>query len=368
MQMPCSFLSIKAQIDAFPRFALANLPTPFEKLTRLSRAFNANLYVKRDDQTGLALGGNKTRKLEFIIADALAQGADAIVSWAGAQSNWCRQLAAAARCAGIEPFLVIFKRSGLPSEEDGNLLLDEIFGADISTFAIERGHPIGELEQVQSFVDVAVSKVKQRGKRPYIAPIGGSRPEGSMLRPWGAIAYVKAMLELIEQAVANGTSINRLVLATSSGSTHAGLLAGARLLGLPLEIIGISMSEPKEEITQVVRELGARTLSEFTTGLPNHIGEVTVLDAYVGEGYGMLDAQTLEALSLFAKTEGILLDPVYTGKAMAGLLDLCTKGRFGQKENVVFLHTGGLPALFPYRRGILEHLHEGIAVKSVSPK
>lgn len=174
-QMLASLQKLKTRIDAFPRMTLATLPTPLEKLSNLSRELNVNLYIKRDDQTGLAMGGNKSRKLEFIIADALGQGADSIITWAGVQSNWCRQLAAAAaRCAGIEPFLLIFKRPGLPSGEDGNLLLDEIFGADISIFELEKSSPIAELQQVQKFVDIVARRAKERGRKPYLAPIGGS--------------------------------------------------------------------------------------------------------------------------------------------------------------------------------------------------
>ena len=356
-QMLASLQKLKTRIDGFPRTTLATLPTPLEKLSNLSRELNVNLYIKRDDQTGLAMGGNKSRKLEFIMADALGQGADSIITWAGVQSNWCRQLAAAARCAGIEPFLLIFKRPGLPSGSDGNLLLDEIFDADISIFELEKGSPIAELRHVQKFVDIVANRAKERGKRPYLAPIGGSRSEGSMRRPWGAIGYVNAMIELTEQAATRGIVIDQLVFATSSGSTHAGLLAGARLLGSPTTILGISMSETREEITRVVEDIGSRTLLEFTGAkLCKEIGEVTVLDDYTGGGYGVLDAQIVRAISLVAKKEGILLDPVYTGKAMAGLIDLCARGYFRSGENVVFLHTGGTPALFPYRQGILEYL------------
>lgn len=345
-------------MDAFPRVALANLPTPLEKLPNLSRELNVNLYIKRDDQTGLAMGGNKSRKLEFIIADALAQRADSIITWAGAQSNWCRQLAAAARRVGMEPYLVIFKRPGLPAEEDGNLLLDGILGADITIFELEKGAPIGRLEEVRKYVDVVARRLRENGRKPYLAPIGGSRLEGSMHRPWGAIGYVNAMIELSEQAATRGIAIDHLVLATSSGGTHAGLLAGARLLDSPTAILGVSMSETREEIARVVGDIGSRTLSEFAgTGPSKGIGEVTVLDDYTGGGYGVLNAQIVQAIGLVAKKEGILLDPVYTGKAMAGLVDLCRKAYFRPTENVVFLHTGGTPALFPYRHEILEYLN-----------
>ena len=177
-----------------------------------------------------------------------------------------------------------------------------------------------------------------------------------MRDPWGAIGYVKAMIELTEQAQEQHIALDHLVFATSSGSTHAGLLAGAKLLDLPTTIIGISLSETREEIAQVVEKIGTHTLEFIGGQLHNKLGEVTVFDDYVGGGYGVLDAHIVKAITLVAQKEGVLLDPVYTGKAMVGLLNLCAKGYFRPGENVVFLHTGGTPALFPYRSGIIEHL------------
>ena len=359
MTTPASRLeSLRARIDSFPRVRFSTLPTPLERLSHLSQELGVNLYIKRDDQTGLAMGGNKTRKLEFIMADALAQGADGIITWAGFQSNWCRQLAAAARRVGIQPFLVIFKRPGLPSDVDGNLLLDEIFGADITIFELEKGSSISQLQQVRKFVDVVTTRAKQRSRKLYLAPIGGSRSEGSMHDPWGAIGYVNAMLELTEQAEEQRITFDHLVLATSSGSTHAGMLAGARLLDLRTTITGISLSETKEEIAWVVEKILTHTLEFVGGGLHEKLGEIAVFDDYVGGGYGILDTHIVEAMALVAQKEGILLDPVYTGKAMAGLLDLSAKGYFRPGANVVFLHTGGTPALFPYRNGILDHLRQ----------
>jgi D-cysteine desulfhydrase family pyridoxal phosphate-dependent enzyme len=355
-QLATSLQNLKTRLNTFARIPLCNLPTPLEKLDNLSRKLNLNLYIKRDDETGLAMGGNKSRKLEFIIADALAQGADAIVTWGGVQSNWCRQLAAAARRAGIQPFLILFKRPRLPSERTGNLFLDEIFGADITVFELEEGSSITCLHQVQEFIDPVIERAKKAGRKPYLAPIGGSRLEGSMNRPWGAIAYVKAMLELTEQAEAQGLAIDQLVFATSSGSTHAGLQMGARLLASRTKIVGISVSEDKDEIAEVVEKIGDQVLLELgTTDLSRELQKVTVFDDYVGKGYAILSSEIVRAIRVVAECEGILLDPVYTGKAMAGLLDLREKGYFQPEANVVFLHTGGTPALFSYRDGILEH-------------
>jgi D-cysteine desulfhydrase/L-cysteate sulfo-lyase len=352
-QLATSLQNLKTRLNTFPRIPLCNLPTPLEKLANLSRKLNLNLYIKRDDETGLAMGGNKARKLEFIMADALAQGADSIVTWAGVQSNWCRQLAAAARVVGIEPFLILFKRPGLPSERTGNWLLDEILGADITVVQLEEGSPIMTLHQVQQFVDSVIERVRKAGRKPYLVPIGGSRLEGSMNRPWGAIGYVNAMLELTEQAEAQEMAIDHLVFATSSGSTHAGLLAGASFLASRTNLVAISVSEKKGEIAEVVKEITDQVLLEFaTTGLSREIREVTVLDNYVGKGYGILDSEIVRAIRRVAENEGILLDPVYTGKAMAGLLDLCEMGYFKPGANVVFLHTGGTPGLFSYRDSI----------------
>jgi L-cysteate sulfo-lyase len=354
-QIGTSLQNLKTRLNTFPRTPLCNLPTPLEKLENLSRKLNLNLYIKRDDETGLAMGGNKSRKLEFIMADALAQGADAIVTWGGVQSNWCRQLAAAARRVGIQPFLILFKRPRLPSERNGNLFLDEIFGADITVFELEEGSSIMGLHQVQRFVDPVIERARKAGRKPYLAPIGGSRLEGSMNRPWGSIAYVNAMLELTEQAEAQELTIDQLVFATSSGSTHAGLLAGAMLLALRTKIVGISVSETKDEIAEAVKEIGDRVLMELgATELSREIQGVTVFDAYVGKGYAILTSEIVRAIRVVAENEGILLDPVYTGKAVVGLLDLCETGYFRPEANVVFLHTGGTPALFSYRESILD--------------
>jgi D-cysteine desulfhydrase family pyridoxal phosphate-dependent enzyme len=354
-QLATSLQNLKTRLNTFPRIPLCNLPTPLEKLANLSRKLNLNLYIKRDDETGLAMGGNKARKLEFIMADALAQGADSIVTWASVQSNWCRQLAAAARVVGIEPFLILFKRPGLPSEQTGNLLLDDILGADITVVQLEEGSSIMNLHQVQPFVDSVIERARKAGRKPYLAPIGGSLLEGSMNRPWGAIGYVNAMLELTEQAEAQEMAIDHLVFATSSGSTHAGLLAGVGLLASRINLVAISMSEKKCEIAEVVKEIANQVLLEFAaTDLPREIPEVSVFDDYVGKGYGVLNSEITRAIRMVAENEGILLDPVYTGKAMAGLLDLCETSYFEPKANVVFLHTGGTPALFSYGDAILE--------------
>jgi D-cysteine desulfhydrase family pyridoxal phosphate-dependent enzyme len=352
---------LRAQLDAIPRISLCHLPTPLDKLENLSRKLGLNVYIKRDDETGLAMGGNKSRKLEFIMADALGRGAKSIVTWAGMQSNWCRQTAAAARRVGIEPFLILFKRPGLPAAHDGNLLLDEICGADVTIVELPKGAPIGKLEQVRQFIDRVAQRARKEGKKPYIAPIGGSLAEGSMKRPCGAFGYASAMLEMAEQAEQKRFTLDYLICATSSGGTHAGLLAGKKLLALDTKLVGISVSDPRDDIIAMVAKIATQTVQELGGRDGNAIlpEEVIGLDAYIGKGYGILDQHIVEAIGTVAQEEGILLDPVYTGKAMAGFLDLARSGYFERGKNVVFVHTGGTPALFPYRDQILEYLRHG---------
>ena len=350
--------TLRAQLGTFPRCSLCQLPTPLEKLENLSRKLNLNLYMKRDDQTGLAMGGNKARKLEFILADALAQGADSIITWAGVQSNWCRQAAAAARRVGLQPFLVLFKRPGLPSEPDGNFLLDEICGADITIFGLPKGSSITYLRQVSKYIDLVAERIRKAGRKPYIVPIGGSLVEASTEGPWGAFGYVDAILELTDQGAKRELPIDYVVFPTSSGGTHAGLAAGAKLLSANTKIVGICVSDTCEDITSRVSMIGTETMGKFgmqTSSLDP--SEILAFDDYVGDGYEMLDKKTVDAIRMVAEYEGILLDPVYTGKAMVGLLGLQEKGYFKPGQNVVFLHTGGTPALFPYREGILRHLN-----------
>jgi D-cysteine desulfhydrase family pyridoxal phosphate-dependent enzyme len=341
------------RLSGFPRVRLAHVPTPLEKLGALSRHVGGpSLYMKRDDQTGLAFGGNKARKLEFIMADVLEGDADSVVTWAGVQSNWCRQVAAAAARLGKRAVLVLLKRPGLPAAEDGNLLIDRVFNADIRLLEASGEKGFLELENVRPFVDPIVEEEEAAGRKVYLAPIGGSLLEGSMHRPLGALGYVVAFAELLEQARARGFTPDTVVLATGSAGTQAGLLAGARLLSPETRIVGISVAGSAMDISRYVKNIAEAVLTELGDGGGVSDQEVIVHDAYLGDGYGVLNDRITDAVGLLAREEGVLLDPVYTGKAMGGLLDLAGKGYFGG-ENVVFLHTGGTPALFPYREGLL---------------
>lgn len=349
--------ALEHRLHAFPRVSLSHLPTPLEMLGSLSgHLAPLSLYIKRDDQTGLAFGGNKARKLEFIMADVMAQGADTVVTWAGVQSNWCRQVAAAATREGKRAVLVLLKKPGVPAEEDGNLLLDRFLGAEIRI--VEAGGEKGflELEHVREFLDPVVEEERGAGRTVYLAPVGGSLLEGSMVRPLGSLGYVAAFLELLEQARGRGFTPDTVVLASGSAGTQAGLLVGAKLLSPRTRVVGISVAGTKVAVSRYVRSIAEATLSELGEDPSVADDEVIVLDEYLAEGYGVLNQSVTDAIGLLARKEGILLDPVYTGKAMAGLLDLAGKGFFQEEENVVFLHTGGTPALFPYRKAILGKL------------
>jgi L-cysteate sulfo-lyase len=345
------------RLDAFPSVSLAHLPTPLEELPRLSaRLGSVSVSLKRDDQTGLAFGGNKARKLEFIMGDVRARGVDSVVTWAGIQSNWCRQVAAATARMGLRSVLVLLKKPGMPVGEDGNLLLDRILDADVRVVEAAESRSFLELENVREYVEPVVEEERSTGRTPYLTPVGGSLMEGDMTRPLGALGYVRGFLELFQQARERGVTLDSVVLATGSAGTQAGLLVGARLLSPATRIVGISVAAPAADVARYVTTIANATLSELGEGTSVTDGDVVVLDHYIGEGYGVMNQGVTDALGLMAREEGVLLDPVYTGKAMAGLMDLVGKGYFRDGEKVVFLHTGGTPALFPYRDQILDTL------------
>lgn len=348
--------SLSRVIDAFPRFACSNLPTPLERLGQLSDRLGVNLLIKRDDQTGLAFGGNKARKLDFIMADVLAQKCDSVITWAGVQSNWCRQTVAAARKVGVKPILILFKRPNLPADADGNLFIDLLFDSDVKIVEVESGKNIMELGEIGAFIEEVTEEERRKGNKPYIAPIGGSLTEGSMTKPLGAISFVNAFLEMQKQTEALNVNPDYVILATSSGSTQAGLMVGAQLVNSQTKVVGISVSEEKATMEHCIEKIAEETFEEFGATSLNSRENVVVFDDYIAGGYGILNRETAHALRLVAETEGILLDPVYTGRAMVGLIDLVEKGYFKKGDNIVFWHTGGTPALFPYREKILNYL------------
>ena len=308
-----------------PKLRFAHLPTPVEAMPRLTTTLSGpQLWVKRDDQTGLAFGGNKTRKLEYLLAAAQAEGAQTLISAGAVQSNHCRQTVAAAAKFGFDCILVLF--GDPPDPPNGNHLLHHLLGAEIV---------FTEREQVQQKMEEVFAEAQSAGRKPYLIPYGGSNPTGAM-------GYVNAMLELAEQDVAP----DWIVFPSSSGGTQAGMLVGARLSGFEGKILGISVDEPAEVLKPRVAELATATAAYIGKNWQFKPEDVLVNDNYTGAGYAVMGEPEIEAIRLFAQQEALLVDPVYTGRAAAGLIDLIRKGFFRQDETVLFWHTGGSPALF----------------------
>jgi D-cysteine desulfhydrase family pyridoxal phosphate-dependent enzyme len=357
IQLTHSLSDFQDKIQAFPRVDLIHLPTPIQKLENLSKELGGpDIYMKRDDLTGLAFGGNKSRKLEFIIHDVLEKGADVIITWASLQSNWCLQTAAAARRFGLTPVLVLFKTYDLPEEYDGNLLLDYILKADIKIREAEVGKIVRQ-EDVDEILDEVVFEVKERGHTPYVVPIGGSMVSGSMDKPLGAVSYALAYAEMLEQTESMGFQPDYIVHATGSGGTQAGLAVGAKALTPNTQILGISVSEDKETFSQDVFTIAQDTLKALDVDIAlNKEEDIHVLDEYLGEGYGIITKDVSDAIRQVSVKEGIFLDPVYTGKAMTALFDLVNNGTIKKGDKVVFFHTGGTAALFPYKHKLTSFL------------
>lgn len=313
------------------RYPLAHLPTPLEPLERLSRQLGGpELWIKRDDQTGLAGGGNKTRKLEFLLADALAQGCDHLITMGAPQSNHCRQTAAAAARAGLGCSLVL--RGKPPTGQNGNLLLDRLLGAHLFWS--------GDEQPARQANDV-VAQLRAMGRRPYLIPYGGSNV-------MGATGYVLAMEELTAQLAAQRLNLDFIVFASSSGGTQAGLVLGAHVAGFRGTLLGISVDSPAETLQTHVAALATATATHLGLETVSPAERIQVNDDYIEPGYGVLTDLEREAIQLTAQLEGILLDPVYTGRAMGGLIDLIRWGAFTRRQRVLFWHTGGAPALFAY--------------------
>jgi D-cysteine desulfhydrase len=329
-----------------PRLPLAHLPTPLEPLPRLSeRLGGAEIWIKRDDQTGLAGGGNKTRKLEFLIADARSRGAHTVITGGAPQSNHCRQTAAACARAGLRCILVLGGRP--PAAITGNILLDELLGASL----VWSGDRPREAVMQATCDDEAAA-----GRDPLLIPIGGSNA-------LGAAAYAAAVKELVEQmrslppslnsraggrAEDGGQGFSRICFASSSGGTHAGLAVGGRVLLPETEVLGISVDTPLELLRATVAQLATQTAGLL--GLPESFGpgDISASADYIGLGYAKIGERERETIRLLGRCEGILLDPVYTAKAFGGMVDLIRRGVIGRDERVLFWHTGGQPALFAF--------------------
>jgi len=324
-----------------PRVTLAQLPTPLEELAALRAALpnSPRLLIKRDDQTGLATGGNKTRKLEFLAADALAQGADTLITVGGAQSNHCRQTAAAAARLGLKCALVL---SGDPVPHPawrGNLLLDDLLGATIHW---THGRPREEVT-----AEVA-RDLEAQGARPYVIPTGGSVPIG-------AAGYVAAVEELAGQLAQQGEHATRIVLVSGSGGTHAGVLVGVKGLGLDLTVEGMN-NFAIEDVAATVRALSQKTATFLNLDLAFTDADFHFFAAAGTHPYGTITAVERDAIRLLARTEGILLDPIYTARAFAQLVARIRAGVYAPEETIVFWHTGGVAGLFPRAEDLLVNL------------
>lgn len=325
-------------LSRFPRLRLAHLPTPLEPMPELSRLLGGpNLFIKRDDCTGLATGGNKTRKLEFLMAAALEQGADTVVTQGATQSNHVRQTAAAAARLGLGCEVLLERRATLGEdyETTGNVFLDRLFGA---RYAFRDGGL-----DMNAEAERLGEEIRGRGGKPYVIPGGGSNRVG-------ALGYVNCALELLAQANDMGLRVDWVVHATGSAGTQAGLVAGLQGCNSGIGVYGISVRAPKDVQEANVYRL-AQDVADYV-GIKGGIdrGAIIANDDYVGPGYGLPTDGMIEAITLTAQREGVLLDPVYSGKGMAGLIGLVRAGVFKKSENVVFLHTGGSAALFAYQQ------------------
>ncbi len=321
-------------MNKHPRKSLGFFPTPISELKRLTEYLDGpQIYIKRDDLTGLATGGNKTRKLEFLLGEAIANNCNAVITGGAEQSNHCRQTAAASAMCGLECHLVLGGEE--PNEVKGNLLLDKLFNAHI--------HWSGEFRKGEKMPEIKEQLIAL-GKKPYIIPYGGSNQIG-------ALGFVEAVKELKEQLSAFNMGISNIVFASSSGGTHAGLLVGKHLYEQPFGLIGIEIDKDEagdlpfnKHIEALVKKTAAHIETEIT--LDNE--EIVLRNEYLGDGYGVVGDLERSAIKLAAKYEGILLDPVYTARAFGGMIDLIEKKYFTKNDSVLFWHTGGTTSLFSY--------------------
>lgn len=328
---------LERTIETFPRISLGHFPTPLEPMDRLSEELNGpRFWVKRDDCTGLSSGGNKTRKLEFLMADAVQAGATCVITQGATQSNHARQTAAAAARLGLECHILLEDRTGSNDPNyilNGNVLLDQLHGSSISK------RPGGT--DMPAEMDTLAKDLQKTGARPYIIPGGGSNPIG-------ALGYVNCATELTKQAQQEDIAIDALVHATGSAGTQAGLVAGLCSIESDIHLLGIGVRAPQTKQEEMVHKLATATAEHLGNGVVVPRDAVRANCDYVGPGYGLPTDGMRAAIKKLARLEGLLFDPVYSGKGLDGLIDLTRKGYFDGMTNVVFLHTGGSAALFGY--------------------
>ncbi|MGH7022648.1 MAG: D-cysteine desulfhydrase [Caulobacteraceae bacterium] len=324
-------------ITHFPRRRYTPAPTPIEFMPNLSRALGGpEIWIKRDDLTGLAAGGNKTRKLEFLVADALAKGCDTLITTGAVQSNHCRLTAAAAAHEGLKCRLVIEERvaKSYDAKAGGNNFLFDLLGVE-AIKVVEADTDLG------AAMEAVAAELRGQGRKPYVIPGGGSNA-------LGALGYAACAQELMAQLFDASLVIDHIICASGSAGTHAGLLAGLAAMHAGIPVTGINVRRPRAEQEGIVRLL-ARDCADLLESLAPKNKDVVCLDDWVGPGYSLSTPEMVEAVRMTASLEGILLDPVYTGKAMAGLIGLARQGRWRKSEKVLFVHTGGAPALFVYQ-------------------
>lgn len=336
-------MDLKKLLKQFDRVPLTHLPTPLEYAEHLTKLLGGpNIFIKRDDCTALAFGGNKTRKLEFVMADAINKRANVMITIGGLQSNWVRQMSSAARKLGMEVILIL--EGSEPETYQGNLLLDHIMGCELRFQEITQEEEDKEIQGECPITKKVAEEVKNAGKIPFTAPLGAATPLGNL-------GYINAIIELQDQLDEMGVKADYIVLATGTGGSQAGLELGVRLLDLKTKIVGLSISRHTREKADEISELCNKTidflgLKDFQIS-PN---EIMVNYDYIGKGYGIPTNECVRAIRTVAQTEGIIVCPVYTGKAMAGLIDLIKKKTFKKDDNIIFLHTGGGTANFAFSK------------------
>ena len=337
------------QLSKYPRVKLIHSPTPLDYLENLTQHLDGpDIYIKRDDCTGLAFGGNKSRKLEFLIGDALKNKADVIITAGAVQSNHCRQTAAAATKFGME--CIIVAKPSWSKEYNGNLFLDELLGAKLVLLeedneALDQGGKLSMEETIENLM----ADLKTKGKNPYYIPVGGSNSIGSL-------GYISMTMELIAQANEMGIEIGSMVAASGSGGTQTGMILGADVEKSGIQTVGMAISSDATIVIPKLKDLCNQTSDYYELGLSYDEKDIIFNDNYIGEGYGIPSEEMIEAVKLLARKEGIILDPVYSGKAFAGMVDLIKKGYFDKSKAVVFIHTGGTPALFVYSDSFREYI------------
>ena len=345
--MPESALEV---LDTFPRVKLGHVPTPLDHAPALGRELGIELTIKRDDCTGLAFGGNKVRQLEFYLGAARAEGADTILITGAVQSNFVRLAAAAARTSGMDIHIQLEERVPDVDEsyrQSGNVLLDKLMGAELWSF------PVGEDESAaDAALEVHARDLAARGRRPYVIHLGADHP------PLGALGYVVAARELETQLAEQSLAFDHVVVASGSALTHAGLLVGLRALGNQVPVTGICVRRGADlQRPRVLKRCDEVAAMIHKNGCVEE-SDVLVSDAVLAPGYGQLNPETMSAMAMAARLEALMLDPVYTGKTMAGLVALARSAAIPQGARVLFMHTGGLPALFGYNRTMSKYLHE----------